>query len=134
MYEGRYDDAMGAGEDGFVVSRGFHPEWYLFRLPIPNCYLTPDHNQQFITMGPKLTTDELIEIEGLAIKYWSNEYKKEYKAPMPSVLSMLEFYTQAISINPLNEGDWTEESEITREEAIYKINTRAVDSLRQMKG
>lgn len=134
QYEGRYDDAMGAGDDGFVVSRGFHPEWYLFRLPIPNGYLTPEHNHQFITMGPKLSIDELIEIEGIAIKYWSAAYKKEYGAPMPSLLDMYAHYTQAININPLNEGDWTEDSDCTREEAIYKANAAAVDLLRKMKG
>ena len=50
FYEGYYDDGAGAGEDFFVAGRGHHPEWYLFRLPIIDCYLTKDHNKQYIIL------------------------------------------------------------------------------------
>lgn len=61
-YSGYYDSGVGAGEDCLIMSRGYHPEKYLFRLPIVDCYLTEGHNFQFITMGPKLTFEQIKDI------------------------------------------------------------------------
>ena len=40
FWQGYYGNAVGAGEKFLVPGRGIHPEWYLFRLPIIDCYLT----------------------------------------------------------------------------------------------
>lgn len=134
QYEGRYDDAVGAGEDGFVVSRGYHPEWYLFRLPIPNCYLGSDHNHQMITMGPKLTLDEIKEIEEIAVEYWSSKYRIDYGAPMPSLVTMMTHYVKAISKNPLSDSERSELNGNELKAAKNKANRSAVDQLNQMRG
>lgn len=98
-YEGYYDDGLGAGEDFYLSSRGHHPEWYLFRLPITNCYLTTDHNSQFITFGPKLTDDEINEIDRLA-QQRPNNFKELFGHKRPSLSEMKKLYDQAISEKP----------------------------------
>ncbi len=113
-YDGHYGDAVGASEDFYIASRGHHPEWYLFRLPIIDCYLTKDHNLQHVTFGPKLTTEELKEIDRLSDL--SNTYKQTFKHNKPSLLKMEELYKIAIS------------KEVSDEE-----NRKAVDALRKMK-
>jgi hypothetical protein len=61
-YEGRYGDALGNGPDFNINSRGKHYEWHLFRLPIIDCYLDKEHNEQYITMGPLLNDEELMTL------------------------------------------------------------------------
>lgn len=130
-YEGYYDDGAGAGEDFYLPSRGYHPEWYLFRLPIPNCYLTKENNSQFITFGPKLTDDEVIEIDRLANSRPDN-FKEMFGHNRPSLFEMKKLYDQAISKIPtlpniplLKEGGSEEELKI-----LYnKANRMAIDSL-----
>ena len=53
-YEGSYDDAIGIGKE-FLINNTYKPEWNIFRLPIPNCYLTNDNKMQYLTFGPELT-------------------------------------------------------------------------------
>jgi hypothetical protein len=61
-YEGYYGDGIGAGEDLNIIGRGNHTNQYLFRLPVIDCYLEKDFNLSIITMGSKLTRNEIIEI------------------------------------------------------------------------
>lgn len=75
-YQGYYSDAVGAGQDMYVKGRGYHPEWYVFRLPITDCYLTKDNNTQYITFGPKLTKEEIEEIDNKAALCNNNSYSK----------------------------------------------------------
>lgn len=79
-YSGFYDSGVGAGEDCLIVGRGFHPEKYLFRLPIVDCYLTKDHNYQFITMGPKLNQKQIFEINN---KINKESFVKIFKNEIP---------------------------------------------------
>ena len=132
-YHGYYGCAVGAGEDGFVQGRGHHPEWYLFRLPISNCYLSVDHNKQFITMGPKLTYDELMEINNKATKYWSREYSNLYGNKLPCLRNMYTLYMNAINENPLNDSHINLTPE-KMTEFKNKINRDSVDKLVTLKG
>lgn len=77
-----FGDGVGNGDDFYLPSRGEHPDWYLFRLPIIDCYLGKDHNDQVVTMGPKLTKDEIKQLVKLASKSQkinSSYPKKNYK-------------------------------------------------------
>jgi hypothetical protein len=101
-YEGYYGDVVGAGED-IILSRGIYPERYLFRLPVPNCYLKKGSNMSIITMGPKLTNREICEIDRLINKYWSNHilYDTIY-TKIGSLYKLKCYYDVAISMDPVN--------------------------------
>jgi len=101
VYTGYYGDGVGAGEDFEVIGRGIYPEKYLFRLPIPNCYLKKKHDMSLITMGPKLTDDEISHIDNLITKYWKHDmlYKKIYNK-IGSLKNLKYYYDIAISKNP----------------------------------
>lgn len=98
--QGYYGDAVGSGEDIFIVGRGTYPELYLFRLPILDCYLQTDCDMALITMGPKLTVTELEQIDKLAENIYKNNYRDQYKKRRPSLVLMSALYTQAISKEP----------------------------------
>lgn len=130
-YHGYYDDAVGAGPDIYIHSRGSNPEKYLFRLPIIDCYwLTDFQNEIVVTMGPMLTLDEIKEIDDLA-KNCGNHYKSQYGANRPSLLEMKLLYDTAIAKEP---SVITSDSS-TNDELLYaQTNRMAVDKLRKMKG
>ncbi len=131
FYQGYYDDGVGAGEEFFVKGRGYHPEWYLFRLPIIDCYLTKNHNKQIITFGPKLTDEEINEIDRLA-SLRPTSYGTLFGHHRPSLSEMKRLYDIAISKTPRCDVDG-----MSSEEKIMmynKINRQAVDSLVSMRG
>lgn len=99
-YQGWYDDGVGSGRNMFLTGRGSYMELYLFRLPIPNCYLSPNHDMSVITMGPELTIDEINEIEDLAEKYYTTNYIHTYGIKRPSLKQIKLLYDQAISKIP----------------------------------
>ena len=53
-FEGHEEYGVEQEKKFTIQSRGDHPEFYLFRLPIPNCYLINDHDSSIITMGPEI--------------------------------------------------------------------------------
>jgi hypothetical protein len=134
-YEGYYDDGIGCGEDMFVHSRGYHPERYLFRLPIIDCYLTDDHNNSIITMGPKLTDEEIKLIEELS-KQNKDNYKNLFGKEKPNLINMKKIYDQAISKTPkIDNHIITDNTTNDQLKELYnKANRKAVDSLVHMKG
>jgi len=132
-FEGYYDAGVGAGEEFFLESRGAHPEWYMFRIPIIDCYLTKNHNRQFVTFGPKLTNDEIIEIDRLA-NLRANNYRMLFNRHRPSLTKMKELYDLAISKEPIKEMiDQKQKKEVIQEH-YNKINRQAVDQLVEMHG
>jgi len=137
-YQGQYDDCVGIGDDFYLNGRNEHnPQWYVFRLPIIDCYLTDDHHTQLITMGPILTDQEIAEIEECALSYYKNNYTNMFRNTRPSVVHMKQQYDIAISKNPLLDSCEMEENTISNDErhAINnKLNRDAVDSLVYMKG
>lgn len=129
-FSGYYDDGLGAGEEFFVSGRGEHPEWYLFRIPIIDCYLTKDHNKQVITFGPKLTDEEVEEIDRIA-QLRPDNYKSMYGYNRPSLKKMKELYDNAISKTP----NISSSVQITNlKQAYFEANKQAVDLLIKMKG
>jgi hypothetical protein len=100
VYEGYYGDGLGSGENIHIVSRGEFPELYLFRLPIDDCYLPPESDRSIITMGPKLSSEEIKSIEDLAEKYHKFNYQNLYGKKRPSLTLMKSLYDTAISKTP----------------------------------
>ena len=125
FYEGYYGSAVGAGENIVIKGRGEYPEKYLFRLPVINCYIPKSHHLATITMGPKLTHDEIVEIETLATTYYPNYYKETYKRKRPSLIEMKLLYDEAISENPTivqsKEYDIQNLKDIANREAVQKL-------------
>lgn len=133
-YEGYYGDAMGKGPDFFIKGRGYHPDWYLFRLPITDGYLHKDHCEQSVTMGPILTNKEIKEIDKLAKKY-KNNYVKRFGQQRPSLIKLKQLYDSAIDSNPnLNIPD--EIIDILEPEYITQLNfdytSGAIEKLKQI--
>jgi hypothetical protein len=131
QFEGYYDVAVGAGENIYVPGRGEYPEKYLFRLPIIDCYLTKDHRDMVVTMGPKLTDSEIKEIYALAENLGTN-YLNMFGAQRPNLIKMKEYYDQAISIKPKCSIDLSKESTQKIREIYDKLNRQAVDKLKQL--
>ena len=90
---------MGKGPEFFIYGRGYHPDWYLFRLPIPDGYLHKDHCEQSVTMGPILTNKEISIIDKLALQYKDN-YRKRFNCKRPSLIKLKKIYDNAINSNP----------------------------------
>ncbi len=95
-YEGHFGDGVGASERFIIKSRGEHPELYLFRLPAPNCYLEPEHDLSIITMGPKLTEEEVNDIYTKALKH-SSVYRTRYGKELPNIILIKKLYDLAIA-------------------------------------
>jgi len=131
-YEGYYDIAVGAGTDIYIQSRGYNPEWYLFRLPIIDCYCTKDIKNVTITMGPILTDSEVNLIDDLARKC-GNSYKLQYGTERPLLYEIKRLYDMALAKKPIImiTPDMTQQQ---IQDAYMKTNRLAVDKLRSMKG
>jgi hypothetical protein len=138
LYAGYFGDAVGGGEDYEIVGRGIYPEKYLFRLPIPNCYLKKDHDMNIITMGPKLTNEEICSIDKMIEKEWTFHklYKKIYKR-IGSLQNMKIYYDIAISKDPIKLDlsilNIKKKNEITKQENYnLNLNRMAVEKLKLM--
>ena len=80
---------------------------------------------QAITMGPKLTDDEIKEIYYTAKKYWEHDYRVRFKRNLPDLIEMKKHYDLAITKNPLG-ADSTEEEN-------YAENKKGVDYLLELR-
>jgi hypothetical protein len=97
-YEGYYGDLVGSGKDIKINSRGFHPDKYLFRLPIHDCYLYEDHNHSVVTMGPLLTNEEITEIDKIILNL--PQQHKHYVKSYSTLSAMKAMYDNALDENP----------------------------------
>tara|TARA_B110000971_G_scaffold172574_1_gene177474 strand:- start:178 stop:966 length:789 start_codon:yes stop_codon:yes gene_type:complete len=131
--EGYYGDAVGNGPDFDLPSRGIHPDWYLFRLPILDCYLDKEnHCYQSVTMGPILSDNDLKLIDNLS-KGSSLSFKKTYKYKKPKLLKMKELYDKAISKNlKIDEALGNSIPKDELKYLKYKINIEAVEELKKL--
>lgn len=130
-FEGYYDMAVGTGDDILIQGRGEYPEKYLFRIPIIDCYLTKDHNNMVITMGPKLSDSDIKDMYNCAERLGDN-YKKMFGKPRPNLVKMKEYYDQAISKTPKYDRDLSNETPQKKQEIYNKLNRLAVDKLHMM--
>lgn len=131
-FQGTYDDAAGIGEEFIVKGRGNFPEWYVFRIPIADCYLNKDHMRQVVTFGPKLSYEEICDIDKKACLI-RNEYYRRFGKKKPCLITMYKLYHQAIDNNPPieNMDSMTNDEILT---AKNKYNMAAIDKLRQIVG
>jgi hypothetical protein len=141
QYEGCYGEAVGCGEDLDIPTRGKFPESYNFRIPIDDCYLPPDSDKSIPSMGPKLTNEEIMEIEELAEKHHKNNYQNVFGKSRPSLVRMKQLYDLALSKTPdltkvlEEDGVDNKEENLSSEEIReyrYKANIRAVNELMNM--
>ena len=122
-YEGHYGDALGNGPDFEIKGRGKHPDWYLFRLPIIDCYVENNYSQA-VTMGPILTDKEISTIYNLSKKY---NFKKIYGYNRPNLQILKKLYDIAVKkINYNIEGITDNEIDIIK----YQINIDAVEKIK----
>jgi hypothetical protein len=140
IYEGYYGDLLGSGDDMYVKGRGHYTELYLFRLPIVDCYMPKDCNLSLITMGAKLTTADLQQIDDLVQKHYVKLYTKKYKKNPPSLIEMKKYYDNAISSRPpLDCLGYTKDDEYTMSEETLRnnraqANILAVNNLKKLVG
>lgn len=137
VFQGYYNDAVGAGDDMLIKGRGTYSERYLFRLPVTNCYLEEGCDLSIPVMGPKLTDDEVEQIDMLAEKYFTNNYRQQYGKKRPSLKLMKRLYDQAISKNPdlTKLNDFVEGKRYTENQLSNfknRANRIAVDTIRKM--
>lgn len=126
VLEGYYDMFAGAGDEMEVIGRGKFVERYLFRLPILDCYLTTDHSETLITMGPKLTNQEIETLERLSCnqevqRYYINLFGKQ----CPNIVTMKKLYDCAIKKPSYGSNQMTIEK-------YQKDNRNAIDKLKAM--
>lgn len=100
-YDGYYDRFVGAGSEMEIVGRDKYPELYLFRIPILDCYLTPDHKSSIVTVGPLLSDDDISKLEELSHdNVVQTMYQNSFGQKCPSIVRMKRLYDNAISKNP----------------------------------
>lgn len=120
QYEGYYGDGLCAGEDLYIPSRGITKHMHLFRLPIIDCYLEKDFDLSVITMGPKLTEEEINEINNILDNYINTnnniKRKSKYSKNNFNICEIRDLYNIAIS-----------------KSSKYKDAQTAVEKLKKMK-
>ena len=127
-FQGYYGDALGNGPNFYIEGRGDYRNWYLFRLPIPDCYLYNNHNYQTVTMGPILSNNEIKLIYRKAKRY-KNKYYELYHKKRPNLIKLKLYYDNAISKNPLSyDQDILNELNNIKyiKDAIYQENIKNV--------
>ncbi len=134
QFQGYYGEHLGTGSNLEIKSRGTNPEKYLYRLPIIDCYLPPEHNFSTITMGPKLTNEQIELIDGIVSKYHKN------KNNFTSLKTLKEYYDNAIcseselAINS-SAKTWFKSNnyKLNKKEHLEKFNRFNVDKLVNLK-
>ena len=94
---GLFGDAIGKYPNFYLSGRGNNPQWYLFRLPINDCYINKDH-LKYITMGPKLSFQDIINIYDLCKRL--NTYHLLFNRPLPNIVEMYKIYHKIIEKCP----------------------------------
>ena len=111
QYQGYYGDGVGAGEE-LRNGRGNNTHLHLFRLPIIDCYMLKDFNLSIITMGPKLTSEEIELIQ----KIYNNACEKNKKVNL--LITIKNLYENAITKTKTDEN--------------YKVCTNSVEKLKKL--
>jgi hypothetical protein len=133
-FQGYYGEYLGVGLSLEIKSRGTNPEKYLYRLPIIDCYLPPEHNLAIITMGPLLTDEQIDTIDRLVGKYHKN------KNNFTSLKKLKELYDNAIcseselAVNS-SAKTWFKSNnyKLNKNEHLEKFNRFNVDKLVNLK-
>ena len=128
--QGHYGDALGKYPDFEIRGRGKHPEWYLFRLPIIDCYLENNNYSQAVTMGPILTDNEIKKIYRMSKRY-KIYFQEMYGYKRPNLIKFKQIYDKAV--DPLKDyNHLVENNNITIEELnLLKFNIN-IDSVKKL--
>lgn len=94
---GLFGDAIGKYPNFFLPGRGSNPQWYLFRLPINDCYIDKK-NLKYITMGPKLSIHDIKKIYDLCKRL--NTYQTIFNRPIPNIVELYQIYHKIIERCP----------------------------------
>ncbi len=129
--QGHYGDALGKYPNFEIKGRGKHPDWYLFRLPIIDCYFDKDHSLQTVTMGPILNDKEIKRIYTLSKRY-KIFYKDMFGIKRPNIIKMKHHYDNAVNPNiEYNSLEDLSKDEINQ--IKFDINSAAVKELIKFK-
>lgn len=121
-FQGYYGDLLGCGVD-MIVNGKPCSEKYLYRLPIIDCYLKKSHNHSIITMGPKLTDEEIDYIDIII---------GNLRKSRPTLKTLKEYYDQSLNNSPdISELKKTN-SNLNDIELKEKYNRNYVDKLVNM--
>ncbi len=134
QFQGYYGEYLGGGLNLEIKSRGTNPEKYLYRLPIIDCYLPISHNLSTITMGPKLTDEQIDKIDDIVSKYHKN------KNNFTPLKTLKELYDNAIcseselAVNSIAKT-WFKSNnyKLNKKEHLEKFNRFNVDKLVNLK-
>lgn len=131
IFQPYYDLGVGNGPKFNVPGRGEHPEWYLFRLPIVNCYTPANHNPQVVTIGPMLTKSEIKIIYKLACRT-RPRYREMFGTDRPNLIKLFTLYEGSVNPNPelIIRGD---ASHVDMQQLKYQANCRWVNELVKFK-
>jgi hypothetical protein len=98
-FDGFYGDILGTGKNINIISRGHHPQRYLLRLPIIDCYLNEESNYSRITMGPLLSDEEIQFLDNI-LNYNKITFNKSI-SNTPNLLKQIKYnYDEALNPNP----------------------------------
>lgn len=134
QYQGYYGDLIGSGKNIKITSRGFYPERYLYRIPIIDCYLSPNHNYSHITMGPELSDDDISQIDKIVCN--NHPFKSHYN--FASLTMLKYYYDRSLELSPDQDFDEIKELKIkypslNQQEINEKFNRYWVDKLVKIK-
>jgi hypothetical protein len=132
-FEPFFGDALGTGPEFYVPSRGCHPDWYLFRLPLMFKYLPSGFSYQIPILMPLVSDADLKLLDELGSKY-GKSYKQRFGNPRPSLVKMKELYEKAVDPFPnieLSAEECRKNPELAEKER-RKVNRQAVNELRYM--
>ena len=89
---GYYDDAVGNYPYFYINSRGYNLDWYLFKLPITDCY---SDNNNIVTISPDLSDNDIHFIYTKSLKY-KDLFKRLYNYELPNLIKIKELYDKAV--------------------------------------
>lgn len=94
---GHFGDAIGKYPDFKIPGRGSHPEWYLFRLPLSDCYIEKK-NIKYVTMGPELTRYDIMKIYKICQN--NKTYEKRFNQKLPNIVKLFDLYYTVVNKYP----------------------------------
>lgn len=127
-YEGYPGEGLGTGETFFVKSRGHYPEWFVFRVPIKNCYIEKDADRSVPRMGPKLSRDDIVRLYEFCKKATSQQLAEFSLTVLPNIVQVYDTYMEAISLTP----DISKIEDPDPQNAVWRANIAAAQKLAGM--
>ena len=92
-------EGLGTGENFLIKGRGEYPEYFVWRLPIKDCYVI-EGTEKFIPLkGPKLSLSQIEKLQKLIEKCPKSHVHKTF-INMPNMVHMYKLYMEAINPDP----------------------------------